>query len=322
MELRHLRYFLAVADAMSFTAAAERLHVAQPALSQQIRALERELGVTLIERGARTRALTEAGARFAVRARRILLEAETASEEMAGFGSGRQGTVRFGSALQSLTEGRVATLLAGFHLQNPGLRVAFREAHTRPLLSALAHGRLDLALVHLGEGAGDDDLRIEFEAGPVAIERLYEEPLLLAVGPGHRLAGRRSVRWRDLGREEFVSFGAGSTVRELAARAARHAGVPLRAPISAINLGTIRALVSAGLGVSILPQAAFALPGAPLRALRLTEPSLARVVSLARNTIRYERPASRRLADFLRDGLRPPGRATPMARRGRSPDPS
>ncbi|MGE5414002.1 MAG: LysR family transcriptional regulator [Syntrophomonadaceae bacterium] len=305
MELRHLRYFLAVADAMSFTAAAEKLHIAQPALSQQIRALERELGVTLIERGARTRALTEAGVRFGARARRILLEAETASEEMAGFGSGRHGTVRFGSALQSLTEGRVADLLAGFHRENPGLRVAFREAHTRPLLSALAQGRLDLALVHLGEGDGSGDLRIEFQDFPVEIERLYEEPLLLAVGPGHRLAGRSSVRWSELGEEEFVSFGSGSTVRELAARAARAAGIPLRAPISAVNLGTIRALVSAGLGVSVLPRAAFALPGAPLRALKLIDPSLTRVVSLARNTIRYERPASRRFADFLRDGLRP-----------------
>jgi len=304
MELRHLRYFLAVADAMSFTAAAERLHVAQPALSQQIRALERELGVTLIERGARTRALTEAGIRFAARARRILLEAETASEEMAGFGSGRHGTVRFGSALQSLTEGRVAALLAGFHRANPGLRVAFREAHTRPLLRELAHGRLDLALIHLGEGASSE-LRIAFEEVPVAIDRLYEEPLLLAVGPEHRLARRRSVRWSELAGEEFVSFGAGSTVRELAARAARTAGIPMRAPISAINLGTIRALVSAGLGVSILPRAAFSLPGPPLRALRLTDPSLTRVVSLARNTIRYERPASRRFADFLRDGLHP-----------------
>ncbi|HYX20266.1 MAG TPA: LysR family transcriptional regulator [Thermoanaerobaculia bacterium] len=303
MELRHLRYFLAVADAMSFTAAAEKLRIAQPALSQQIRALERELGVTLIERGARTRALTEAGARFAARARRILLEAETASEEMAGLGSGRRGTVRFGSALQSLTEGRVAGLLAGFHRANPGLRVAFREAHTRPLLSELAHGRLDLALVHLGEETGGGDLRIEFEDFPVEIERLYEEPLLLAVGPAHRLARRRSVRWSDLGREEFVSFGPGSTVRELAGRAARAAGIALRAPISAINLGTIRALVSAGLGVAVLPRAAFALPGAPLQAVRLTDPSLTRVVSLARNTIRYERPASRRFADFLRAGL-------------------
>ena len=305
MELRHLRYFLAVADAMSFTAAAERLHVAQPALSQQIRALERELGVLLIERGARTRALTEAGARFAVRARRILLESEAAAEEMAGFGSGRHGTVRFGSALQTLTEGVLAELLAGFHRDHPGLRVAFREAHTRPLLSALAHGRLDLALVHLGAGAGDEALRIEFEELPVAIERLYEEPLVLAVGPTHRLAGRKSVRWSELGREEFVSFGAGSTVRELAARAARSAGVPLRAPISAINLGTIRALVSAGLGVSILPRAALALPGPPLRGLALTDPSLSRVVSLARNPIHYESPAARRFADFLRRGLQP-----------------
>jgi DNA-binding transcriptional LysR family regulator len=212
--------------------------------------------------------------------------------------------VRFGSALQSLTEGRVAALIAGFHRENPGLRVAFREAHTRPLLSGLAHGRLDLALVHLGEGTGGGELRIEFEDLPVAIERIYEEPLLLAVGPGHRLAARRSVRWSELGREEFVSFAPGSTVRELAARAARAVGVPLRAPISAINLGTVRALVSAGLGVSILPRAAFALPGAPLHALKLTDPSLTRVVSLARNTIRYERPASRRFADFLRDALR------------------
>jgi len=308
MELRHLRYFLAVADAMSFTAAAERLHVAQPALSQQIRALERELGVTLIERGARTRALTEAGVRFAARARRILLEAETAAEEMAGLASGRHGTVRFGSALQSLTEGRVAALLAGFHRENPGLRVSFREAHTRPLLAALAHGRLDLALVHLGEGEGTDDLRIEFADVPVAIERLYEEPLLLAVGPAHRLARRGSVRWSELAREEFVSFGAGSTVRELAIRAARTTGIPLRAPISAVNLGTIRALVSAGLGVSVLPRAAFALPGPPVRSLRLVEPSLTRVVSLARNTIRYERPAARRFADFLREGLKRPAR--------------
>jgi len=304
MELRHLRYFVAVAEALSFTAAAERLHVAQPAISQQIRDLERELGVTLIERGARTRALTEAGARFLVHARRILVQAETASEEMAGLGSGRRGIVRFGSALQSLTEGPVAPLLARFHREHPGLRVAFREAHTRPLLDLLAHGRLDLALVHLGEGDGDGDpLRIAFEDVPVGIERLYEEDLVLAVPPAHRLAGRRTVRWKDLAGEEFVSFGTGSTVRDLAARAAKVAGMTVRAPVSAINLGTIRALVSAGLGVALLPEAAFRLPGPPLRAIRVTEPSLKRVVCLARNTIRYESPAARRFADFLRDGL-------------------
>lgn len=304
MELRHLRYFLAVADAMSFTAAAERLHLAQPALSQQIRALERELGVILIERGARTRGLTEAGTRFAVRARRMLLEAEDAADEMGLFAGARRGRVRFGSALQSLTEGRVAGLLAKFHRSHSGLRVAFREAHTRPLLELLSHGRLDLALVHLGQGDDSSALRIDFEGAPVEIERLYQEPLMLAVGPEHRLAGRASIRWKDLAEEEFVSFGAGSTVRELVAQAARQVGVPMRTPISAANLGTVRALVSAGLGVAILPRVALTLPGPPLHGIRLTAPGLVRVVALARNTLRYESPAARVFTDFLREGLR------------------
>ncbi len=305
MELRHLRYFLAVADAMSFTAAAQRLRVAQPALSMQIRALERELGVTLVDRGARTRGLTEAGNRFAVRARRILLEAEDACDEMAGLAGARRGKVRFGSALQSLTEGRVAGLLARFHRVHPGLRVAFREAHTRPLLDLLSQGRLDLALVHLGGSEDAAGLRVDFARNTVEIERLYEEPLVLAVSPRHRLASRGSVRWTELAGEELVSFGAGSTVRELVAGAAREAGVHLHSPIVAANLGTVRALVSAGLGVAVLPSTALELPGPPLKGLRLTQPRLTRTVALARNTARYESPAGRVLTDFLREGLRP-----------------
>lgn len=305
MELRHLRYFLAVADAQSFTAAAEVLHVAQPALSQQIRALERELGVTLIDRGARTRGLTEAGERFAIRARAILREAEGAADEMAEFSGAQRGSVRFGSALQSLTEGRLAGLLVRFHRLHPGLRVAFREAHTRPLLELLAHGDLDLALIHLGEGEGLPPSKIDFEGPPLEIERLYEEPLVLAVGPRHRLAGRREVRWKELAQEEFISFGPGATLRDLVAQKARLAGVPIRVPVSAENLGTIRALVSAGLGVAVLPRVALTLPGPPLRGLRLIAPSLGRIVSLARNTSRYESPAARLFRDFLRKGLQP-----------------
>jgi DNA-binding transcriptional LysR family regulator len=305
MELRHLRYFLAIASARSFTVAAQRLRVAQPALSQQIQALEGELGVTLIERGARTRGLTEAGARFAVRARRIVLEAADAADEMKAFSGARRGRVRFGVALQSLTEARLAGLLAEFHRRHPRIRVTFRETHTRPLLSLLAQGRLDLALVHLGKGDGRPALNVEFEGASLNFERLYEEPLVLAVGPRHRLAQRREVRWKDLANEEFVSFGAGSTIRELAARAAQQAGVRMRTPVSAMNLGTIRALVSAGLGVAILPEIAMKLAGSPLRGVRLTAPALVRVVSLARNPIRYESPAALAFTAFLREGLVP-----------------
>ena len=136
----------------------------------------------------------------------------------------------------------------------------------------LSHGRLDLALVHLGRGEDPRALRVDFEGAPVEVESLYEEPLALVVGPSHRLAGRASIRWRDLADEEFVSFGAGSTVRELVAKAARQVGVRMRSPISATNLGTIRALVSAGLGVAILPEAALTLPGPPLHPIRLTRP--------------------------------------------------
>lgn len=288
---------------MSFTAAAERLRVAQPALSQQIRALERELGVTLIERGARTRGLTDAGTRFALHARRILLEAEGAVDEMAAFAGARRGRVRFGSALQSLTEGLVARLLAKFHRLHPGLRVIFREAHTQPLLDFLGHGRLDLALVHLGRGDDPSTLTVDFEGASLEIERLYEEPLVLVVGRRHRLAGRGSVAWKDLAEEEFVSFGAGSTVRELVTRAARQAGLRVRAPISAANLGTVRALVSAGLGVAVLPRVVLSLPGPPLCGIRLESPRLSRVVALARNTLRHESPAGHLFTDFLREGL-------------------
>lgn len=303
MELRHLRYFLAVADAMSFTAAARKLRVAQPALSQQIRNLERELGVTLLERGARTRGLTEAGQRFAVRARRLLLEAESAAEEMEAFGGGRRGTVRFGSALQSLTEGRLARILADFHRRDPGVRIAFREAHTGPLLELLGRGRLELALIHVGGDLAPGPPSDSHET--VRIEPIYSEPLLLAVGPRHRWAQRRAVAWKDLEGEELIAFGPGSTVRHIVAAAARVAGIHPRTPISATNLGTVRALVSAGLGVSVLPEAAFALPGPPLHAVRLLDPALTRVVSLARNTARFESPAARALAEWLRERLPP-----------------
>jgi len=303
MELRHLRYFLAVAEAGGFTAAARRLHVAQPALSQQIRDLEDELGVTLIERGARTRGLTEAGAHFAVHARRILLEAEAAVEEMAAHAGARRGCVRFGSALQSLTEGLLPSFLAEFHRRHPEVRVAFREAHTTPLLADLAEGHLDLALIHLGRGDGAAEPRVAAGGAPLAIESLYHEPLVVAVGPRHRLARRTTVRLAELAEEEFVSFGPGSTVRELVARAAQQAGFEPRVMVSAMNLGTVRALVSAGLGVSVLPRAALALPGPRLRGLRLTAPALNRVVALAHNTIRLRSPTTQLFGKFLRDRL-------------------
>jgi DNA-binding transcriptional LysR family regulator len=303
MELRQLRYFLAVAEAASFTGAARRLHLAQPALSQQIRALEEELGVRLFERGARSSRLTEPGTRLVARARRIFLEVEGARDDMAALGTGRRGKVRFGSALQTLTEGRLPSVMVEFRRRHPEIEIVFREAHSAPLLDRLVAGRLDLALVHLGRGESTPEVRVDFELSALELDPLYEEPLFVAVGPRHRLARRARVRLDQLADEEFVSFGPGSTVRTLVARLARQSGFQPRAPISAVNLGTVRALVSAGLGVAVLPQSALSLRGPPIRALRLSDPNLVRVVALARNSIRYQSPATRAFAEFLRDRL-------------------
>src|SRR5438477_7693647 len=115
MELRQLRIFVAIARAQSFTKAARALCLAQPALSQHLRALEVELGVVLVERGNRTTGLTEAGARLLVRAERLLADAHDAAEEMAAHAGLGRGTVRLGCALQTLIEGSLAPLLARFH---------------------------------------------------------------------------------------------------------------------------------------------------------------------------------------------------------------
>ncbi|HEY6034487.1 MAG TPA: LysR family transcriptional regulator [Kofleriaceae bacterium] len=304
MELRQLRYFLAVAEAENFTAAAHHLHLAQPALSQQIRALENELGVTLLERGARRSRLTDAGERMVARARRILLEVEGAKQDLGAHASGRRGKVRFGCALQTLSEGRLPALLVEFRRRFPEVEIAFREAHSLQLGELLADGQLDLALVHLGRGetAG---LRVDYDLAAIAFDRLYEEPLVVAVGPRHRLVRRARVRLDELADEDFVSFGPGSTVRELVARAAQQAGFVPRSAISALNLGTVRALVSAGLGIAVIPAAALALKGARIRGVQLYQPSLVRVVALARNTIRHGSPAAGTFAAFLQEQLVP-----------------
>ncbi|HSN24996.1 MAG TPA: LysR substrate-binding domain-containing protein, partial [Kofleriaceae bacterium] len=262
-----------------------------------------ELGVTLLERGARRSRVTAAGERMVSRARRILHEVEGAKEDLSAHASGHRGTVRFGCALQTLSEGRLPVLIAEFRRRFPEVEIAFREAHTLPLGEMLADGQLDLALVHLGRGE-TATLRVEYDLATIAFDALYEEPLIVVVGPRHRWARRVRVRLEELANEELVSFAPGSTVRELVTRAAQRAGFEPRTSISAINLGTVRALVSAGLGIAVVPAVASTLKGPTIRAVQLYQPSLVRIVALARNTVRYEAPAARAFAAFLQEQLR------------------
>src|ERR1700730_11754656 len=136
MELRHLRYFVAVAQRKHCTRAAEELNLAQPALSQQIQQLERELGVALLERTSRRVRLTPAGEAFLSRAERILAEVEQAQREMQEFAGIKRGRVVIG-ALQSLDAFHFSALLARFHSRYPEIEIILREEANEELLEHL-----------------------------------------------------------------------------------------------------------------------------------------------------------------------------------------
>src|SRR5579859_6421660 len=147
MELRQLHYFVVLARALNFTKAAETIGIAQPALSQQIRALEHELGVTLLDRTSRRVSLTDAGAAFSRRAEQLLADADEARLEMQEFAGLRRGKIAVG-VVPNLGETWLAHLVADFHQQYPGIEIALIEETTLPLLDFLLRGQLDLALLH------------------------------------------------------------------------------------------------------------------------------------------------------------------------------
>jgi len=303
VELRHLRYFVALAHERSYTRAAKRLRIAQPALSQQIQALERELGVVLVERSNRTSGLTDAGNSLLARAERILVELEDATHEMAAHAGVRGGVVRVGCALQTLVEGRLAPLLATFHARYPGVRILFREVHTRQVLERLQRGEVDLGLIHLGRV--DRTVVGAHAASPsLSLAQLYSEPLVLIVGPAHRLAGRSSVKLDELRGETFIGFRPGATVRKMVALAMKRRGFAPTIGFTTANMGTVRSFVSAGLGIAVVPRSALEVPTPPLRALSIDGPRLERIVTLARNTSRYETAAVAAVHKLLTSELR------------------
>jgi len=304
VEIRQLRYFVAVARAGSFTRAARMLRVAQPALSQQIHALEEETGVILIERSNRTRGLTDAGESFLVRAERILAEILDAGEELGAHAGGSRGTVRIGCALQTLVEGRLPPLLAEFRARYPGVRILFREVHTRQVLRLLARGEVDLGLVHLARTGSAPPVGMEGASGEITLLQLYREPLLLIVGPGHHLANRAVAAFDEVRDEPFVAFRAGATVRRIVAAVAEQRGFAPRIAFSTASMSTVRALVSAGLGVAVVPESALDAAGPKLHAIRFSGARLERIVTLARNSSRYESAAVGAMRQLLSERLR------------------
>lgn len=298
MELRQLRYFVAVAHARHFTQAAEQLSIAQPALSQQIRQLERELGIALFERTSRQVQLTSAGEALLARAERILAEVEWARLEMQQYGGLERGRVVIG-ALQSLEAFRFPALLARFHARYPGIEIVLREEATERLVALLNAGQLDLTIVQVI----DDSWPLDLNASSIVTEKLLTEELVLVVAPGHVMASRQSVSMEELRNEPFISFKPGSGLRHTIMQRSLAAGFMPRILFESGELATIRLLVAEGLGISILPRSVAEAAGKAVSIVSLNPPPL-RTLLLAWHANVYHSPAATAFLSFIRDDIR------------------
>jgi DNA-binding transcriptional LysR family regulator len=200
-ELRHLRYFVAVADELNFSRAAERLHMAQPPLSAAIRQLERELGVELFTRTSREVRLTDAGRAFLDGARRTLAEAERAAHEARRAGAGELGRLRIGYSWSARFE-TLPAIGRALRRSHPGIDLLTQEMWNARIAAALADGSIDVAIALCPEIASG----LEFE-------RIRSEPLVALLPARHALAGEQALPLEWLAGEEFVLF-----PRELAPR--------------------------------------------------------------------------------------------------------
>ncbi len=245
VELRQLEYFLAVADTLSFTRAAKRLHVVQSGVSATIKALERELGAELFVRGSAGVTLTPAGQELAPHARATIDAAQAAKQAVAATNGAVRGTVTLGT-LTSINVIDLPTLLFELYARHPGVLVQLRSARagSAGLAQQLRDGNLDVALIVFPEGPPADlhtRLVADFE-------------LLLVVPASHPLAGRGSVALAELAGMSFVDGPPGYGNRGVVDRAFAAAGVPRTIALEVADIGTTATHIRNGIGIGFLSR--------------------------------------------------------------------
>ncbi|MBV7486381.1 LysR family transcriptional regulator [Bordetella sp. BOR01] len=245
MELRHLRYFMAVATELHFTRAAERLGIGQPPLSQQIQQLEQEVGAQLFVRDRRGVALTEAGRAFMAEARQVLDGAERAKEAARRIACGEVGTLSMGFTVSASIHPFVPRLIRTYRSRYPGVGVSLQEHSTLELIERVYNGSVDLAFV-----------RAPAQQMPgVQIETLLTEPMLAVIPATHPLAARKSIDLRELAGDMFIFYPrkVGVGIYNAVVQACEMAGFRPSEGIEVPQLTSVVTFVAAGMGVSIIP---------------------------------------------------------------------
>lgn len=257
MNLRDLRYLVALADHRHFGRAATASFVSQPTLSTQIKKLEDELGVPLFERAPRKVMLTPAGRDIAQRARHILNEVEQLRESARRQLDPEAGTVRLG-IFPTLGPYLLPHVVPGIRARFPNLELLLAEEKTASILRMLREGTLDAGVLALP--LHDEHLHIE---------PLFDEPFVLAVPDVHPLAGRRDVVMADLAEQRLLLLEDGHCLRDQALDVCHLAGASERSGFRATSLETLRQMVAANVGITLLPMLAVKPPVAPIDRIRI-----------------------------------------------------
>jgi DNA-binding transcriptional LysR family regulator len=291
MELRHLRYFEAVARHSHVTRAAEELHIAQPALSKQISQLEHELDVALFSRIGRNVRLTEAGEALLPHARTILAQVEIARAEMAERVGLRKGRAAIGTPPTVGTQ-LLPDALAAFNQHYPGIEFRLYEAGMQTLLELLEAGLADMAVVTL-----------PVEEPMLTIAELFTEELVIVVARTHRFAGQKDVKLAELRDESWILSPENYELRETTLHACQQAGFTPQVVLDGGEMDTMLRLVAAGVGITLVPNLAVH-ETQGLRVLRVRTQKLRRSVGMVWRNDRTASPAARALREFLVEELR------------------
>lgn len=258
MNLRDFQYLVALADHKHFGRAADACFVSQPTLSTQIRKLEEELGVTLVERNPRKLLLTDVGQQIVARARDVLHEVDQIKHIARRDQDPEAGSLRLG-IFPTLGPYLLPHVLGTIRARFPRLELLLVEEKSPELVQRLREGKLDAAVLALP--VHDDTLHAEF---------LFEEPFLLAAPDAHPLAGRHALKLADLENQHLLLLEDGHCLRDQALEVCRMSGADERQGFRATSLETLRQMVAANVGVTLLPVLAAQPPIAPTGNVHLT----------------------------------------------------
>lgn len=275
-DFRQLRYFVMVAEELSFTRAALRLHISQPPLSQQIQALERDLGVTLLERSKRKVALTEPGKVFLEQARQILAQADLARSRTTAVAAGHSGQLRLAYTLSVSFHPALPHTLLRHRQIAPGVDVQLREMNNAPQFAALLANEIDVGFVRT-------EPRHLQDARKLRLRMLDREPLLLALPSSHPLATRDKVQMSEMADEAFVTQPreVAATLHDKLTTLAAAAGFQPHTVQQARQISGLLALVAAGLGIALVPATMRAVHLAGVSYVPLADPAAQMLLAVA-----------------------------------------